>query len=301
MKTKRLIGLLLLSFFLSIICGHSFMSVRAEETPAVSKVQVEINGKTALPSNGTTAGVWLFTDGKGVQLLLLGHPKAGLSQEPNYKIIADLDAGQTVRILFPVATAISCRNQQKGPDPVKLEWSENVTGKVPVVLTLKTESKPGIVELDRFERRAPLSLDPVRRNASFTPVETSPDLRPALANALIEWDWQMQDGVDAPTEPRTWQQALKKRIPQGTKLLEDLTENEDIPELDKLHKEWQEKIIQQYQKMVESKTPDSSDNWKSLWREMHHLKRSILLANPLFEKKPLLFTKHAYGVMIIVL
>ena len=51
-------------------------------------------------------------------------------------------------------------------------------------------------------------LAPVRAPFDAGPVKGSPPLAPAIADALVEWDWRMQDGIGTPREPRTFAEAV---------------------------------------------------------------------------------------------
>ena len=51
-------------------------------------------------------------------------------------------------------------------------------------------------------------LVPVRAPFDAGPVKGSPPLAPAIADALVEWDWRLQDGIGTPREPRTFAEAV---------------------------------------------------------------------------------------------
>ena len=52
------------------------------------------------------------------------------------------------------------------------------------------------------------ALAPVRAPFDAGPVKGSPPLAPAIAEALVEWDWRLQDGIGTPREPRTFAEAV---------------------------------------------------------------------------------------------
>ena len=52
------------------------------------------------------------------------------------------------------------------------------------------------------------ALAPVRAPFDAGPVKGSPPLAPAIADALVEWDWRLQDGIGTPREPRTFAEAV---------------------------------------------------------------------------------------------
>ena len=52
------------------------------------------------------------------------------------------------------------------------------------------------------------ALAPERAPYDPGPVKGSAPLNKTIENALIDWDWRMQDGIDTPREPRTYAQAV---------------------------------------------------------------------------------------------
>ena len=101
----------------------------APETPP--KVVVEIDGLVRQPSFGTVAGSWFYNAGPdGSQLLLLGFPKGGVEQAPNYRLVADLNSESVVRLTIPVASprellSASCSFKQLGSVPAFPNWSRD--------------------------------------------------------------------------------------------------------------------------------------------------------------------------------
>ncbi|MGN1066109.1 MAG: hypothetical protein ACI4QC_11915, partial [Thermoguttaceae bacterium] len=220
------------------------------ETP---KVTVAIDGKAVLPSFGTVAGSWFYNAGPtGSQALLLGFPKGGVEQIPNYRLVADLNSGSSISLTIPGASvkdavAASCAVKQIGAVPATVVWSRAGTdvksaenaGRVEasfaaadseLVLTVsapKFDAANGAcaVEITDFRYRtdAAFSLEPTRKPQALEKVETSPDFRPTLADALVVWAWKMQDGIGTEREPRSYREALELRLPQGRALIDDLT------------------------------------------------------------------------------
>ena len=348
----------------------------APETPP--KVVVEIDGVVRQPSFGTVAGSWFYNAGPdGSQLLLLGFPKGGVEQAPNYRLVADLNSESVVRLTIPVASprellSASCSFKQLGSVSAFPNWSRDYeeVGPAPadappgtkllsvfqpsdgaLVLTIQapkfdaasSENASGAtgvakktcaIEISNFQTTtrpvdAPLSLEPTRKPQSLDPIETSPDFRPALANAAITWDWRLQDGIGTEREPRTFLQALEKQLPQGRALLDDLTASIDdgtfdnlsaydpkicekidafSPRLDAWNAAWAdfEKRFNEIKIKSAGENAQNADatvvaqlddDAESLWREVRTLKRQILVESPLFQFGSLLFVKHAPGVM----
>jgi len=101
---------------------------------------------------------------------------------------------------------------------------------------------------------------------------------PAIADALIEWDWRMTDGVGAPREPHTYAQAAERLLARMAAAgmeqvaLDSLRAKQPSPTADEVA-------------------------WETYWRTAHRLRRSLMLTDPLFVKTPLLFVKHVPSIM----
>ncbi|MBM3498834.1 MAG: hypothetical protein FJX74_09195 [Armatimonadetes bacterium] len=106
----------------------------------------------------------------------------------------------------------------------------------------------------------------------------APPLLPLMEQALIEWDWRLQDGIDTPRAPTTYADALQLTLSRGDALLRDLGLQNDA---------WT--ALKTAVGAASAATPSTLE---SLWRRAHQLKRSIALANPLADTGPLVFVKH---------
>lgn len=108
--------------------------------------------------------------------------------------------------------------------------------------------------------------------------------------ALIESDWQKQDGIDTPRNPRTYRAASEQLLHRGDALLRDLEADGTLltPEAT----QWQE-LRRTWDELSRIPGVDDSE-WKSLWRRLHRLRRRIALSNPLFQQAgPLVFAKQS--------
>lgn len=292
-------------------------SPQGESVP--DKMTVTIDDKPILPTNGTVAGVWFFADAesdadaKKSQLLLLGHPNAGPDAAPRYRLAAELAPGEKVRLMIPNAdkdiVSAFCETLIPGVS------AEEKTGAVSIsefldesVMTylLTANGAPVYLEMTSFfgekidGTRVPVSLDPKRRTVGFAPIESSPNMATKLTDALIEWDWRMWDGIETPTEPRTYVEAIDKRLPQGEAMISDLIENaesdEDAARFEDFLDQW--RTLAERRRQLKQNPADGSDRTaEELWRDLHQLRRKIVLANPLFNVGPILFAKHVPSVM----
>ena len=162
-----------------------------------------------------------------------------------------------------------------------------------------------------------LSLEPKRKPQSLNPIETSPNFSPTLQKALIEWDWQMQDGIGTEREPQTYEAALALRLPQGRALIDDLKKTVDdetfepltpydpeigdkfdafVEPLEAFDTEWA-RLEKRFANLHASDKANGEKNARELWLEMRRLKRRILTESPYFQFGKLLFVKGAPSVM----
>ncbi len=342
--------ILSLVIFALTACNWDVYSVKAEESTKVQKTSVDFDGKPALPSFGTKAGSWFYHDKeKGSQLLLLGFPRGGIEQKPDYRVIADLSSETSATLTIPLGDASniansSCLINNVGNVDVAVIWTGS-TMSSPITVTsgqslvVGAEYDAGVSEIglkicsSRFDdsgsscaieitqftyQTAPvksgLSLDPVRKEQSFDLIETTPNFRPALSKAMVVWDWRMQDGIGTEREPRTFIQALEKQLLNGQALLDDLRKNLDDSSYESLLP-YDEAICDNFEDLA-NKLDDYQVQWtrfksefesirnageeakaEELWRQVHTLKRELLLETPYFRFKSLVFLKHAPTVM----
>jgi len=116
-------------------------------------------------------------------------------------------------------------------------------------------------------------------------------LRPPLEQALVEWDWMMQDRIGNARAPATYAEALPQVLARGDALLRDLRTarvplGQDVQEWQELQRRWEELCAQG---TVE---PAAAER---LWLAAHCLKRQLALRNPLADVGPLLFVKQVPG------
>ncbi|MDD3469907.1 MAG: hypothetical protein PHE53_08000 [Thermoguttaceae bacterium] len=280
------------------------VSTEAALTDAVpTKLVVELNGQPTLPSPGSVTGTWFFcpSDGHGPQMLLLGFPETGPKKTPSYRLIAELQKNDTLTLWIPTTPS----------NVVWIPLDTNEQGYTLETTAVGSRTKQTVTAKDdsvvlRLATRA--NLDPVRRPVTLEPMPSSPSLRAAIAEALIEWDWRMADGIEVPRETRSYRDAMVKILAEGDALLQDL---KDLPTTAAFQTKWNA-LRQQCQSLAntavitgngesrsEALSADASQReWESLWLKLHQLRRKLVLSNPLFSQVgPLLFTKHVPSVM----
>ena len=176
--------------------------------PRPARSLVAINGRNVPPAAGSAAGVWFYSNGKNAHLLMTGHAAV----PDSWRITASLEAGDEVHIVFEpgdtMPANIQFHSDALSPSAVSCEAVANA-------IHLKAGAASGAVRLTGISwNNAPAFFAPVRRPFSREPAPVSPEIPPAIADALVEWDWRMQDGIQTPREPRTYRQAIAKLMPR---------------------------------------------------------------------------------------
>ncbi|MGB5335134.1 MAG: hypothetical protein WBN07_05915, partial [Woeseiaceae bacterium] len=120
------------------------------------------------------------------------------------------------------------------------------------------------------------------------PPPALPELRSSTEKELIEWDWRLQDGIGTPRESSTWQDAIQATLTRADLLLQHLEQESARPLL--LEQRWME-LRNAYELLSESATA-SEQQWESLWRRIHWLRRDTVLSNPLADLGPIAFAKR---------
>lgn len=354
-KQFKIFGVLgLFALTLAIVSSTFTPTPLAAQEPLASpdslqKTRVEIDSISVEPSFGTVAGSWFYHNGpEGSQVLLQGFPKGGVDQQANYRLYADLTPGSQIKLRLPVVSGkLSCRARNIGHFSATATWNQIHNSSISSELTeqyqtLTVEQDVSLtitapnydkdvgpqngtplcaVELVDFKiendgHSAPLFLEPVRKPQSLDPIGTSPNFRPAIEKAMIEWDWRMQDGLGTPKEPRTYAEILTQRLPEGRALLNELretfeTENYEThlrfdPELAEKFDAFEDKLtrfenvwteLEERFAELSAHDADTEDELADLWTAMHETKREILINAPYFQFGSLVFFKHAPGVM----
>jgi hypothetical protein len=125
------------------------------------------------------------------------------------------------------------------------------------------------------------------------PPRETPPLGKPIEDALVEWDWRMQDGIGTPRCQRTYPEAIRLILDRGDLLIADLVAR-GVP-LDELKRQWQE-LRRQWQERLASGAPQERP-WEALWRSVHVLRRRIALANPSAQTGPVAFVANVPSIL----
>ncbi len=272
------------SLVLSIAAVALLVPRAAAGTDLPLRVHVEMGGRRVLPAAGSTAGLWFYADPEpGTQVLLTGHP----SVPGSWRLTASLAPRDEVHLCFPPLGA--------GDEGFGFR-SENLTGATAecgfrtnvLVITagpdLTAVRITGMTHGDR-----PVALAPERRPFSRGPVVGSPDPHPAIAEAMVDWDWRLQDGIQTPREARSFAQATEQLRRRTGALIAERERRGTLPA----------KHAAAWKGFSEGELPRPDDPvaGESFWRALHRFRRELLLSDPLLRFPGLIFLKHVPSVM----
>ncbi|MDO5552468.1 MAG: hypothetical protein Q4G68_01785 [Planctomycetia bacterium] len=279
---------------------------------AQTQIEVQFAARNMIPSYGSVSGVWYYADQSGpTQLLLLGHNQCGADQQPRWQAVLSFTKSEPITLTFTFSEPVPKELQLQWADANKIEFSSSGTSLAPTdnvihvpvnegkaIVTLNAQQDT-VAELNRMANlfadgsATPVALTPQRRPYPTGEFISFPDPCPALSEALICWDWQMHDGVNAPREARTWYQATEKQLTRGRLLLNDLIEHQLLRgDLENFQKQWTDLELQ-FTKVE----PENEEATHTLWRNVHQVKRNLLLNCEFFTASPLLFAKHVPSAM----
>ncbi len=255
-----------------------------------ARVSLALNSKPLVPAHGTVAGVWFYAGQQRptlsaqhatsnaeratshAQVLLTGHGTV----PGGWRLTAALGANDEVRVALDFGAAEA---GEIGFKAETLAGASLTCRAVSDAVTIRADKGAGAVRLTGMTAGGkPLTLVPERRPFSREPVASSPDPHPEIAEALIEWDWRMTDGIGAPREPRTFAQACER-------VFESMTAAGMVPA--------EREALRARRPAADA--PETE--WEAFWLAAHRLRRAALLANPAFTRAPLLFVKHVPSVM----
>lgn len=142
-----------------------------------------------------------------------------------------------------------------------------------------------------------LSLTP--GDPQVTPPPVLPPLAPAIAAAMIEWDWRLQDELDHPQVPSSkYTAALNKIFDRGQYVIENYSQQglRDA-EWFQLVARWNELRERWHSLQTELGKADKFDDAAqetvhALWLEARRVKRQLSLRDPALRDRKIAFVKH---------
>ena len=296
-------------FILAAACA-CLLEVSGAGEPEFGPVGVSLCGRPAPPPSDSVCGLSVVAGGTGPQVALTERPAA---------ILVSVEEGEEVVVSFPLQGVRGKIRLSADVTPVRpgraaaclgighdvcrvtvhegtrrLEVSGNVDGGSTQVrlTTTATENEAAVrwsglrLMIGGRSLELPIQFQP--KDEGSGPPPQMPPLRAAIEDALIEWDWRMQDGIDTPRVPAAYREAVKLTLRRGDALIDDLRGSGAM--IDGLAESW-EQLRSEFRKLSADETTQDRA-WETLWRRVHALRRRIVLANPLARTGPLVFVKQ---------
>ncbi|MBI4604644.1 MAG: hypothetical protein HY721_22000 [Planctomycetes bacterium] len=126
------------------------------------------------------------------------------------------------------------------------------------------------------------------------PPPVLPPLRRPVEEALVEWDWRLQDGIGTERRPATYLEATERTLRRGDDLLRDAMASR--ADLESEAAQWRD-LRQEHVGLQQTagSAQDAPGRAEDLWRRVHRLRRRIALRHPLARTGPILFAKQVPG------
>lgn len=135
-------------------------------------------------------------------------------------------------------------------------------------------------------------------DSQVTPPRTLPALHPVVEEAMIEWDWRLQDDLacDSPDVAR-YAAALERAFARGNALIENFNERSLSGEVwETSLRRWRELEAGWQAHIRDPSSTQDPAKWENLWRQVHQTKRRLALCDPSFSRKKVAFVKSAASI-----
>lgn len=314
-RTRWLRVVVLTSYNPFQTCGLAEVELLAAGHPGFGAPEVLLNGR---PGQATlpVCGLSFVTSGSGPQAAIYARPPA---------LLASVRPGEEVALRIPVypaaepltfeaeVTLCSGRSAEVDVAAGGAATRRTLTGTAPVRLTVPVGRLPEGARLLLCTRarggeaavrwnqlrltsggkawRLPLEMKAPDFGRGAPPVV--PPLRLPLQQALVEWDWRMQDGIGTERNPSTYPDAVAQVLARGDRLVDDLRRSGFQTRLGK-RLAWWAALRREYADLRTRKVEDERA-WEDLYLRAHRLRRQIAFLNPLFPRVPILFVKQVPG------
>jgi hypothetical protein len=281
-----------------------------ENAPRVKPIEVVFSGSPAPAPSAQVCGFSLFAAANGPQLALI---------EPAGTIIADVRGEEEIQVRIPVSTSGSeerlvveaalargsqavirveagparCCRTLTGRQPARIELSSHELGLASLVrLTTSAPDGSAAVRWRNLQMRSArqsiaIPLERPAADSACDPTQVMPALRPSIEQALVEWDWRLQDGIETPRESTSYRAAIQRTLQQGDCLVRHL-EQQGIAKIEQA--ELWRSFAGKSQQLAAHNASESE--WEELWLGVHRTRREIVLANPLAQVGPIVFAKQ---------
>ena len=286
----------------------------ADGRPRFAPPRIALSGRPAPATSSAVCGFALIARETGPQVAVVG-PDLLASIRPDEEVSiavevrgltgpfslagrATLTAGAGAAVSLSLDGGKSVRATLRPGRQTRLELTDQPAGR-PVVVHLKTQGAAGeaAVRLSGLTlsvggRRFDVPICPPPGANNRCPPPVLPPMRRPVAEALVEWDWRMQDGIQTPRAPSTFAAAVGRTLKRGDELIRRLSAGGVSPvpaagQWEQLRTRW---------KQLSAAPATPPPDWETLWRQVHRVRRQIVLANPLARLGKVLFVKRPPAV-----
>jgi hypothetical protein len=208
--------------------------------------------------------------------------------------IAEIWDGRGAQISFSLnASNTSWHRPGNAPKPLEVS-GHPLNGRATLFIKIRPSEGRAAVRLAHLEltmdgEACRMALPVSALSIEHFPRPELPAMHQGVERALIEWDWRMQDGINTKRQPQTYHQAIEDTFKRGDALIQHLAQSgisfdESVAQWKNSQKQWRKLRA----------SPGTSDAVsEDLWRKVHHLRRKIVLQNPLAHTGPIAFVKCA--------
>ena len=288
----------------------------AAAAPTFGQPTATLNGEPAPPASLASTGFSVIAEGAKPQVALMAGPVAFIASvrqgEEVVLAVPVQGAAEKISVAAEVALVEGQESEAElsvGGQSVRRTLRANATerieaaadgGSQPVLIRLRTAGRQGeaavrwsALRLTMGDQTIAVPLPPPLK-AGTCPAPELPALRRPIEQALIEWDWRMQDGIGTERVPGTYLAAIERTLQRGDALLRDLQEAgvplaEEASQWEALRREWKELS-------AKAEPSVASNAAEGLWRRVHGLRRRMVLRNPLAPTGPVAFVKQVPSV-----
>jgi len=309
----RLLRIVVLTSYNSFqTCGLAEVELLAAGLPGFSSAAYELNGAPATRI-ASHRGLALVAAQEGPQMAVTDHPQSlltALKPDETACAVVDIDQvgdgctlsaraglayGERARVSLAVEAGPAARRTLTTRTGLRLSVRLDRPCRVRLT-TQATNAEAGVtwtnVQLSAKGRQFAVPLRPTPTPVGDGAPPVMPDPRPPIQEALIEFDWRLNDGIDTPRSPRTYAQAIENTLERGDDLLRDLSQSG----IDVQAQAAQWATMRQEQERLAARDEADERAQEDLWRRLHRLRRKIALSNPLAKVGPLVFAKQVPGV-----
>ena len=298
------------------VCVRSSPVAGDVRQPRFGAAQVTSAGQAVGAASSSVCGFVVVAGGAGPQVALTKRPTSflaavqgdehvsvsvpcqGLEGRVAIVVEACLVGGDGAEVELAVGDRRTLATLQPGRSVrLKVDCQAGAAGPVIRATTRARGREAGVrwrgLRLETSKGRFDVPTWPAEAKPTGRAPTVLPALRRPIVQALIAWDWRMQDGITTGRQASTYPPAVGLALRRGDRLIADLASAG--VDLRTQRRQWQS--LRERHRALAARKDAGGDHpdWEDLWRRVHVLRRAIALANPLAGRTPLVFVKQVPG------